>query len=63
MNIQVYSKYLERFLYAHEILFVTSHRTYDGMMVWEYAPDEFTMHVIDEWQEVLKRKQERRNNR
>ena len=62
INIQVYSKYLERFLYAHEILFVNSYRTYDGAVVWEYTPDDFTQHVIGEWQEVQQRRQHRLDN-
>lgn len=60
MNIQVFSKYLERFLYAHEIFFVNSYRTYDGAMVWEYVPDDFTRLVIDEWKEVQERRQQHR---
>ncbi len=59
MNIQVFSRHLERFLYAHEIVFVSSHRTYDGAMVWEYVPDDFTRHVVAEWKEVQERRQHR----
>ncbi len=55
--IQVFNKYLERFLYAHDIHFVNFQRTYDGAIVWEYKDDAYTRRVIEEWQEVQARRQ------
>ena len=60
---QVRNRDFERFLYAHEIDFLSSHYDPDGTCVWVYEDNDYFRHVLQEWMIVLDRKALRRKGR
>ena len=57
------SRKLENFLYAHDIMHVGFYKNeLDGLTVWQYLPDDYFYHVIEEYKIVLKRRKERQEN-
>ena len=60
MNSKIFetsSRKLENFLFAHDIQHVSFYKNeLDGLTVWQYAVDDYFVHVLREYKIVLSRK-------
>lgn len=66
MNSKIFetsSRKLENFLFAHDIQHVSFYKNeLDGLTVWQYAVDDYFVHVLREYKIVLSRKKAKREN-
>lgn len=66
MNSKIFetsSHKLENFLFAHDIQHVSFYKNeLDGLTVWQYAVDDYFVHVLREHKIVLSRKKAKREN-
>lgn len=53
------SRKLEQFLYLHDIFHLSWHKDEDNMTVWVYPNNKEVKRVVDEYREIV----QRRNNR
>ena len=47
---------LEQFLFFHDIHFISFYKNQDGYTVWTYLLDEEGLRVLDEWRQIVARK-------
>lgn len=57
LTYEVRNREFERFLFAHAVYFISSHRDPDGTFVWVYEEDDYFRHLLQEWLVVLDRKE------
>lgn len=50
------SRKLEQFLFLHDIRYVSLRKDDDGMTVWGYNPTPETMHIVNEYRDILARR-------
>lgn len=60
MFFETTNKKLEQFLFYHDIFFSASRRSDDGSTVWKYEQTPYLSHVLEEWNLVLTRREERK---
>lgn len=53
------SRKLEQFLYLHDIRHTSWHKDADNMTVWVYPDSEEVRHVVQEYREIVQRRQKR----
>lgn len=56
---QTTSRKLEEFLYLHDIRFVDTYLNEDALHVWVYKLTPYVQHVIDEYRQIIARRNAR----
>ena len=57
----VYDRRLEQFLFVHDIRFVNSFVSQDGVRVWEYEDTPYLQTVLGSWRIVLAHRERIKN--
>lgn len=52
------SRKLEQFLYLHDIRHLSWRKNEDNMTVWKYENTQEVRRVVDEWREIVARRQQ-----
>ena len=54
---------LEQFLFMHDIHHTGFYKNMDGMTVWMYSLDEDGRRVLEEWRQIVARRNQRKENK
>ncbi len=56
------SRHLENFFLLHDIFHCGFYKNQDGMTVWKYSLDKDGWRVLEEWREIVARRNQRKEH-